>query len=646
VREHSRVLLVGQVQSGKTQAYLRVAKRLLDEKERFAPKTVIILAGIHGDLRKQTEERATAEAKNAGLPEGSFHVFLKNKKRLADALVVAQKAREAGHPVLVIDDESDQASPNTRARRNLLEGTSQRSVVNAALVALVEEVLRPDEKGESIGRYLACTATPVATLLTPRADILSCDAAVLLEAHDEYFGPADAVHRVKVLPEPAEGSDGFELWSTLFVLYYFVGAALEALEPGTPSNSSPNLRQLMVHVSQQIEPQNKVLAYLKQETEGWLGFLGDPDAVGQHYQERLDEALRFFKRDLTSAEERVFRERAGEVLRRLQDELVIVNNKTKHEENVFDSKAGIVGGNMLSRGITLPGLITSGIVRVLRDSTPLDAVQQWMRFCGPRKRYAKYVTILLTHDVHTAFKVIVEADKDLRKQLNNSTENGVVYLPAWRRSFLLRFKQATRTPVIGLDVRERQFDIGWTQFRKFDTDVERCRHNIEVLEQIVTAFDLEQGNAHGVYLLENEKLAVLFDLLRKFKRPASAEDETYFDDIPDLLRDETSFRFFLPGNETLQERSADWKTTLPAGPPTSMGAVNNVFSNQVQEGRLRDDSVASIHFRRIRPKVDGAVPDVLGAVHLPEAVAERALKRTVERGNPRQNSTNGDGELL
>lgn len=654
VRKHSRVLLLGQVQSGKTQAYLNVAKRLLDEKGSFAPETVIILAGTHKDLQDQTEERATIEAKNAGLPEGSFHVFLKNKKRLADALVVAKQAREVRHPVLVIDDESDQASPNTRARKNQLEGTLQRSVVNAALVELVEEVLRPDEKGESIGRYLACTATPAATLLTPRTDILSCDAAVLLEAHDEYFGPADAVHHVKVLPEPAEGSDGFQLWSTLFVLYYFVGAALEALDAGTPSDSSPNLRQLMVHVSQQIGPQKKVLEHLKQETEGWLGFLGDPGAAGQHYHERLDEALRFFKRELASTDKPVFLERAGEVLRRLQDELVIVNSKTKHEDNVFDSKAGIVGGNMLSRGITLPGLITSGIVRALRDSTPLDAVLQWMRFCGPRKRYAKYVTILLTHDVRTAFELIVDADNDLRSQLNSSAENGVIYLPAWRRSFLLPLKKTTRTQVIGLDVRERQFDSGWTQFRNFDTDVGRCRHNIEVLEQIIATFSLEQGDDKGVYLFKTEQVQQLFAFLRKFKRPASADDKTYFEDIPDLLREETGFRLYLPGGKDIQKRSTDGSVTLQTNPAITTGRLNNVFSDQqAKEGRLRNDLVASIHFRRIQPmvprtdlEVPGAVPDVLGAIHLPEAVAQRAFKRTVEQGNPRQNSTNGDGELL
>jgi hypothetical protein len=643
VRKHSRVLLVGQVQGGKTRTYLNVAKCLLGGNDGFTPEIVIILAGIHGDLRVQTEVRATTEAKDAGLPAESFYVFLKNRKRLEDALVVAQKAREAGRPVLIIDDESDQASPNTRARRNLLEGAQDRSAVNAALVKLVEEVLRPDEKGDSVGRYLACTATPVATLLTPRSDILSCDAAVLLEAHDEYFGPADALQHVKLLPEPADGSDNFLLWSNLFVLYYFVGGALEALESSDPYNSSPGLRQLMVHVSQQIEPQNEVLKHLKKEIEGWLGFLADPTAAPQYYQDRLDEALKFFERNLDPETQLVFRDRAGTLLRRLQTDIVVVNNKAKHEDDVFSSKAGIVGGNMLSRGITLPALITSGIVRALRDSTPLDTVLQWMRFCGPRKQYAQYVTILLTPDVHAAFELIVEADKDLRDQLRNSADDGVVYLPPWRRSFLLPLKQATRSSVVGMGVEQRQFGSGWNQFRKFDTDAERCQHNLEVLDQLVASFNLEQGCTNGVHLFEQEQIEVLFSLLEKFKRPGAAENEAYFDDIPDLLRDKTNFRLHLPGNTSAQERSADWVTTLSTTQATTLGAVNNVFSNQVRESNLRDSSATTIHFRRIRPKLDNGTLDVLGAIYLPDNIAEKAFKRTIELGNPRQNSVNHDG---
>lgn len=643
VRKYSQVLLIGQVQSGKTRTYLTVAKRLLEKNDGFRPGIVIILAGIHGTLRDQTEERALElEAKSSGLPEGSFHVFLKNKKRLEDALEAARAARAANLPVLVIDDESDQASPNTRARKNLLTGASGRSAVNSALVELIEEVLRPDAVGDSVGRYLACTATPAATLLTSRSDILSCDAAVLLEAHDEYFGPADALKRVKVLPEPSEGSDGFALWASMFVLYYFVGGALEALDAGKSAGSSQDLRQLMVHVSQQTGPQDQVLAHLRMETKGWLAFLASPEETSQHYHDLLDEAMKFFNHDLKTDTKSVFFGLASSMLRRLYDDLVVVNNKQKHEEDVFKNKAGVVGGNMLSRGITLPGLITSGIVRSIKDNTPLDTVLQWMRFCGPRKQYEDYVAILLTHDVHSAFKLIVDADKDLRKQLTSSSERGVVYLPAWRRSFLLSCNQVTRRSVIGMDVGQRRFDYQWNQLRRFDTDSERCRHNLEVLEQIIATFNLEQGDDDGAYLFKPEQVQQLFDFLKNFKRPASADDKAYFDDIPDLLREETGFRLYLPGNTEVQERGPGSYIALQTNPAITTGSVNNVFSDQkAKEGRLHDDLVASIHFRRIQPKLDNAKPDVLGAIYLPEVVADRAFDRTVEREHSQYGLTAG-----
>jgi hypothetical protein len=639
VRTHSRTLLIGQVQSGKTGAYLEIARRLLTGDGSFTPKIVIILAGVLGELKTQTEARTKAEAQRAGIPLENCHVFLKNRQRLKQASDIARDARRNGWPVLLIDDESDQASPNTHSHRNQQSGNEDRSAVNSALVDLVADVLAPDADGAVLGRYLACTATPAANLLTSRTDILSCDAAVLLDPHEEYFGPDDAMSRLVSLPDSENDPDRLAKWSRLFVLYFFAGAALERLDGGNPQKA---IRQVMVHVAQQTQDHEKVGRDLRHMTRGWLEYLANPGSCPKYWEADLNRALlTHFKRELSDSEHSRFVDYSGEILRELHGSIQVLNNKTRRapDDDVLNSRMGLVGGNMLSRGITLPGLLTSGIIRVLKDSTPYDTVQQWMRFCGPRRSYKQYVTVLVTEDIREAFEQLVSADKEFRKEMGELARDGVVYLPEWRRSFLLAKSNITRASVQALDIQEIRFGVGWNHFRKFDSDLSRRCHNEEVLKQIVTRFALEQGKTDGCLVWNDSDREFLLGAISKLRRPLASEGEPYYSDVADLLGRATSFRLYLPGDKAIQERAIDWKVEFKTElGMVSGGGVNNVFSNQLSESLLRDPDTVSIHFRRIRPKGGfDETPEVMGAVHLPSGLYERySTKRSIEVGNSGQ----------
>jgi hypothetical protein len=627
VRKHQRTLLIGQIQSGKTGAYLTIARRLIAEKKEFVPTKVIILAGIHGHLRDQTQRRAQQEELNADTP-GIFEVYLKNRADLQkayDSVVATLQYLE--EKVLIIDDESDQASPNTRSDKNRRKGTHERSAVNAKLVELVEIALSPDMAGNERGRYLACTATPAATLLVPRTDILSCDAAVLLPPHEEYFGPEDAIARMHVLDDNA--GDGYALWADEIVLHYFTGAALAQLDKVEPP--SPGW-QLMAHAAQQIQPHQDFEKSLRASIRHWLNYLAVPsNSLYGHRDELLQAALRtHFKRTLDDTELAAFQKHAIDWLHRLEGNMIVVNNKTSHEDEmaVFSSKVGIVGGNMLSRGITLPALLASGIVRPVKENTPYDTVQQWERFCGPRKKYENYLSILVTQDVKHAFEEIVSADKDLRAQLEGLAADGIVYLPMWRRSFLLKKKNLTRKGVIPEELPQLSFGCGWNQFRRFDTNPGRLSGNKRVLEEIVRRFGLQQGSDAAFCVRDPADKAALFELLGRVKKPATASAEAHFADIPDLLRDVDFFDLYLPGGLLVQERSVDWYARFAEETELVGGSVNNVFSDQIRESRLRGvgSTVVTIHFRSIRAKVKAGVDaepvEILGAVYIPDLVSE------------------------
>lgn len=162
-----RGLVVGYVQSGKTANFTAVAARAADVGYRL----VIVLSGIHDSLRNQTQKRLNAELVNVGtrwttlttetedfqLPAvangfaGAGTVLVVAKKiapilRRLNQWIQALEGQMADIPVLMIDDEADQASINTKGNRkdpsvdddSVIADTSDPSVTNG----LIRDTLR------------------------------------------------------------------------------------------------------------------------------------------------------------------------------------------------------------------------------------------------------------------------------------------------------------------------------------------------------------------------------------------------------------------------------------------------------------------------------------------------------------------------
>jgi hypothetical protein len=133
-----RGLVVGYVQSGKTANFTAVAARAADVGYRL----IIVLSGIHDSLRNQTQHRLntelvkvgthwtslTSETEDFKVPaiangfEGAGTVLVVAKKippilRRLNEWIQALEGQMADIPVLVIDDEADQASINTKGNR-------------------------------------------------------------------------------------------------------------------------------------------------------------------------------------------------------------------------------------------------------------------------------------------------------------------------------------------------------------------------------------------------------------------------------------------------------------------------------------------------------------------------------------------------
>jgi hypothetical protein len=201
-----RGLVMGYVQSGKTANFCALAAKAADADY----KLVIILSGIHNSLRLQTQRRIDkalgldptgvpepepgrrwialtqrtphgdfrAGSIDANVLQGNEHVLLVCKK---NASVLRRLTRwmenraPASLPVLIIDDEADQASINTGGNRppvqeetdlapedldnpQATEDELDPSVINGLIRTLVRSFRRVS--------YVAYTATPFANVLT------------------------------------------------------------------------------------------------------------------------------------------------------------------------------------------------------------------------------------------------------------------------------------------------------------------------------------------------------------------------------------------------------------------------------------------------------------------------------------------------
>ena len=258
-----RGLVVGYVQSGKTANFSALIAKAADA----GYKIVIVLSGLHNTLRQQTQRRLERDlgrenvagvgegeacrrwvwmtggevwadfdprGVNAALVQGNEHVILvvkKNKTRL-QRLIAWMQGRVPDHvPVLVIDDEADQASVNTGGNRSPRE-----AVDLVAETDFVGEVLADDEldpsainlnirtllRSFSRCSYVAYTATPFANVLIDPAAYDTQGGNDLFPSHfiislppppgDTYVGPAQLFGRDRLPGDADTGTaDGLDV---------------------------------------------------------------------------------------------------------------------------------------------------------------------------------------------------------------------------------------------------------------------------------------------------------------------------------------------------------------------------------------------------------------------------------------------------
>ena len=482
-------LVVGYVQSGKTLSFETAAALARDNGFQM----VIIMAGSSNPLFDQSTGRVRRDLRldDSGrvrswiLFENPEHVdptvqtlrdvfedwrddgtpdeykmtvlvtVLKHHQRLGNLTRLLQAVGMSGVPVLIIDDEADQASLNTEVAQG------EESTTYRRLMALRDAL--------PLHSYLQYTATPQAPLLVSIVDSLSPNFVEVLTPGDGYVGGRDFFpdnqNLVRTIPPGDVPTNAFPLPAPPETLLealriFMVGVAVGLMRAGNRGN-----RSMLVHPSHRTEQHQEYYNWVRDIFESWKRILGLPDNDPDK-QELIDE-FRAAYDDLEETVEGGLPPFDGLAptfrfaFRRTR--LLEVNARAGRTPEVdWGSAYGwiLVGGQAMDRGFTVEGLTVTYMPRGIGVGNA-DTVQQRARFFGYKRDYLGFCRVYLEQGTHRAFQRYVEHEEDMRGQLEDIRDSGRS-LNDWKRAFVLdNALRPCRHNVLEFDYIRGRFSDAW-----------------------------------------------------------------------------------------------------------------------------------------------------------------------------------------
>lgn len=449
-----RGLVLGFVQSGKTTNFTAVIAKAADAGYSF----FVVLSGIHNGLRQQTQDRLSeqlwspsreewhrltadddfraTDSVDAMLNAGEQKILVVIKKNAARLRALKRWLEEAHPdnlarcPFLIIDDEADQASVNTA------KPDSSPSTINQ----LIRQILATLPRAS----YVGYTATPFANVLIDPSvpeDLYPRDFIIDLPRPRGYVGPEtlfgrEALELDEAGYQPDEGHDLIREVST---------EEIADLKPPKPSERdefvpsvAPSLRAavryfllssaarrargegnrhatMLVHTSQYTLVHHLMRVAIGSAVKrlGERLQAGDEELLASLRAQWEEECARVpaeaFGLDSVPWES-VRAELPGVVaaVRVIED-----NSRSEDRLNYGDADRVViaVGGNTLSRGLTLEGLSVSYFVR---SASAYDTLLQMGRWFGYRRGYADLTRIWMTDEMRQWFRHLATVEQEVR----------------------------------------------------------------------------------------------------------------------------------------------------------------------------------------------------------------------------------------
>lgn len=450
-----RGLVVGYVQSGKTANYTAVMAKAADAGYQL----FIVLAGMHNNLRRQTQIRLskdlidpnwaplTGEDADFGVVLNGSAMLSKGTKTIAVVKKNQSRLRalrnwlrdipeevRAKVPIMILDDEADQATPNSSTRVN------EYTRINQLVREIWSEV--------KTGTYLGYTATPFANVFMDPSDddeLYPSDFIIDLPKPASYFGaeiifgrepindedtPDDGLDVVRFVPDEdaetlkaptsAAARAGFDpaLPQSLTdaVVWFLTASAIRATRGQKDKHSS-----MLVHTTHYTAPHFALKASLSALLDKLIDAFanGETDAFRNSFEKESTVVCDIAT--LPTPDWADVKQSLGQVLKRAR---VLVDNGHSQDRldydredehgNTIPETVIAVGGGTLSRGLTLEGLVVSYFIRT---SNTYDTLLQMGRWFGFRPGYEDLPRIWMPQSLAEEFRFLALVEEEIREDM-------------------------------------------------------------------------------------------------------------------------------------------------------------------------------------------------------------------------------------
>ncbi|ENX7485983.1 DEAD/DEAH box helicase [Neisseria gonorrhoeae] len=421
------VLLLGNVQSGKTAQVLGVLSALADDGDH---KVFLYLTTDSVDLQDQTVKRAKANLKNfIVLSEADDRSFMEVMKAENPILVVIKKNARVlkrwrnlfasqsslkGYPLVIVDDEADAASLNTNSDKPAKDASTINKLLNDIKNSCCQSL------------FIQLTATPQSLLLQHEESDWQPEFIHFFEAGEKYIGgnfvfsdpPSYIVRFIdSELDDMKDESGEIAEGAKQALLSFLITCAEFALCDKANCNFAP-------HPSYKIQDHQafskKIQAFLNDLVQA---VNNGEDLAGSFKESYLD--LQKTKPDIHHFDE--IYEKLTALLENKQISTLVVNSQT---ETDFDLEKGfniIIGGNVIGRGLTIPKLQTVYYSRTAKKPNA-DTFWQHSRIFG-YDRDKSLLRLYIPFDVYYFFVQLNQANNLIIGQAKNSGGNIQVIYP-------------------------------------------------------------------------------------------------------------------------------------------------------------------------------------------------------------------------
>jgi len=525
-------LVLGYVQSGKTLSFTALAAMARDNNYRI----VIIIAGIATNLIDQTYDRLLKDLsvndsfvrrwtmlKNPGrkslikekriikeelqkweipgTPDSDKKTLLitvmKQKNNLPNLISLLREINLVGAPTLIIDDEGDQASLNTRARQNANNQEQRRSTIYRELGALRN--IFPHHT------YVQYTATPQALLFINISDNLSPNFVQLLTPGEKYTGGQafckDNKYLIRTIPHEDiirddhdfdEIPDSLQEALCIFFLSVSIGRKLGD-DKGNPKN-----RSMMIHPSQYRDGHDRYYDWVRTTKANWEKVMLDKDRVEYRLEiiQKYEKAYEDLKVSLSEIPS--FETLIQDLPYSMKDTSIQILNSEYGSEVDWNSNYStiLIGGQAMNRGFTVEGLTVTYMPRPAGVGNA-DTIQQRGRFFGYKKDYLGHCRVYLDLQNKHLFESYVDHEEDVRRKLLSSKKLGQPLNEMKRRFLLDEMFSLTRNNVLSDPTERKSIGSKWDSLKVPHDSEKMIKTNRKVYDDFVKKFGAQFSEDKG-----------------------------------------------------------------------------------------------------------------------------------------------------